>query len=402
MFKSLWLTSLLFLSSTAYAGSGAHGADLDADQNNTWFLGPEAIPYCLEIEPSSGLDATLIRRQIREAFAQWKAFFTHYGYAGLSFGVPDKTFGFNLKFADHAARPLALDAVELESCDDPIHQLEIRYAKDSEDGWALDSDHALGAAIRGPYDHKTFRTGGTVWISTALQSDAERKHILLHELGHVFGMPHNSTYVMYEKVGKLIQASRLTSNFAAPGTGLGTIESPSWKFLLQPGDSLTLGSTNSSVPGASFANSLPPFMAGGFFGLSLAPVTTTLTYDGKSAPSGVSKFTLTFQSGNSLTILDGRFQWRSHQFEIGPSIHTNWERKGKVVPGRFYLEMLLPKGRNAVSGGSKQLPLEGVFTDRGTTYPAIVEFPFGAVTKLFHPTSGRWFTFAAYPFEVSP
>jgi len=386
-------------------GSGAHGADIEADQNNPWFLGEQPIPYCIVLEKDSGLDRAEISRLVAESFEDWARFFNRHGYATLKFDEVNKLLNLPSTFADGVSRGLTLTRVEIPACNNFNRQLEIRFSKSAEADWAVDSNHAFGAAIRRHYDHEAYRTGGVVWISTQLKSSLERKHILLHELGHVLGMSHNSTYVMFEKVGRLIyQLRSVGSRVVAPETALGLIESSSWRYLLWPNDRLDFDSTQvTSWAAGSYSGSQPLLGALPSFPL-LAPLwdNSWMRFDGKSS-NGDLKFTLHLRGFGNERSLTGTFRRRYHQYEVGPSLHTSWKQKdGTLVAGRTYLEWFRAAGAMEVGGGSKQVPLEGAFSDSNNIYPAIIEFPYGAVVKVYDLKNGAWYTLSSYPFEVMP
>lgn len=402
MTKLFALAVLVLLARPALAGSGAHGADIEADQNNVWFLGSDPIPFCITIEKGSGLEKDKMAALAIEAFRDWKAFFDRHQYTKLKFDDPNPIVKGGVKFRDGNSRGLSLEEPrQIDNCLGPQRQLEIRFSKSAEADWSLDSNHAFGAAIRGPYDHETYRTGGVVWISTSLQSTEERKHILLHELGHVFGMSHNSTYVMFDKVGNLIQKLRETPDIPSRQgrPQLGTIESPSWKFLIWPGDTLELDTLEVSRLGRDNFSAAPPLLgsppATPFL---VAPTAgpSTLKYVGRKT-TGEFQFGLHMIGHRERSML-GTFQRRYHQFEVGPSIHTIWAQG----PGRMFLEYLHVSAGMATGGGSKQVPLEGTFADGQGTYPAVLEFPYGAVLKVFDGRTGTWYTLSSYPFETAP
>ncbi len=386
----------------ASEGSGAHGADIEADQNNIWFLGPEEIQYCISIEAGSTLVKADARTLIIDGFADWRLFFAKTGYLEKEFGhkhaLPSP---FDVEFPDKKPRAMSIHPHEVEKCTDPAHQLEFRFSKSSETNWSLDANHAYGAAIRGPYDHKTFRTGGVIWISDSLKTPLERKHVLLHELGHIFGMPHNSTYVMYEKIGRLIL---MTQNLPRVEAGLGMIESPSWKYLIRPNTVLTLESLEASGIGTGRFGGTSPFL--GMPPSTLIPFVagvTKLTYVGaQNDGSFTYSINLGFNAGGNR--MTGTFYRRYHHYDVGPSIHTRWLKDGQLAESRVHLEMLLrAQIRNDIGGGSKQIPLEGAFTDgKGYTYPAIIEFPFGAVVKLFDIKTATWYSLSSFPYEQAP
>jgi hypothetical protein len=399
--RNLWLLLLVVCSShrPAAAGSGAHGADIDADQNNVWFLGPEPISYCVTLEPGSAVDQAEAVSLVNEAFAKWYAFFTRHRYTDLAFGVPDKTILQDGKLPDGQGRKLSLVPVEIAHCGAPTRQLEIKFSKHADKNWTLDSEHAFGAAIRGPYDHVSYRTGGTVWISTALKNRPERLHVLLHELGHVFGMSHNSTYVMFDKIARLIQTTR--QGGAGAQAMLGMIESPSWKYLIWPGDTLEL--TTTIISGTNAVMSSPAsnvFLPTSRIFVPGLTSPAKLRYLGKRA--GEHNFQLDLRSSTGTAVLDGHFYRRYHSFEVGPSLFTFWVGKTGLFSGKLYLEMMRSEANELGGGGSRQPPLEGTFRWNHQLYPAVIEFPYGAVVKLFDPNNLRWFTLSSYPFEVTP
>jgi hypothetical protein len=130
-------------------------------------------------------------------------------------------------------RPVAL-------CDAPERQLQFAFGiRPQPIEEYISTVHAapLSLALRGPYDYATFRTGGIVWVERIGAPPPYVKHLLLHELGHVFGMKHNSVFVMDERVADLVkfhgagQLPDMSSHF-------GHIEDAAWPYTIRPGQVL--------------------------------------------------------------------------------------------------------------------------------------------------------------------
>jgi hypothetical protein len=97
----------------------------------------------------------------------------------------------------------------------------------------FETEHPAGFAIRKTYDHEKYLNTGLIWIKNS-KNKSHVEHTLLHELGHIFGMKHDSVYIMRTTMAVEMetQEARAIQN---------KIESDSWPYRFTKGSSLKLG-----------------------------------------------------------------------------------------------------------------------------------------------------------------
>lgn len=257
------------------SGFSTNGGTPSADQGNVWFLGEEPVEYCVESLRSENRSAAAA--MVREAIDDWIAFFHKYELDQFSFGA----------LAGKPGLKLALNFREVEKCTRPEHQIRFLFGvKTPEVERALETEvNAFGLALRRPYDHQTYRTGGQVYLRELHFTGSRLKHLILHELGHVFGMEHDSVFVMDERVVDLVRG--LTNSY----TELGKIESTTWPYRLQEKQRIDF-SANGRKEGRYepnfvivFLRDLFGFPKDGFHSAGL-----DLSFEGGPAPSWLASF----------------------------------------------------------------------------------------------------------------
>jgi hypothetical protein len=223
-------------------GWTGNGGGFGEVSNNIWFIGQTEIPYCIQTSPDYPFSKKNVEEVIIKSLTKWKNFFKKYDLLKNKL-VGDYEFDKlnNIKFLDGKNRGINFNFVKKEKCESQSgNELQFLFGLENEvitNYKKFSMDHPFGLAVRESYNHADFTHKGIVWIDKFTKDEKELKHIVLHELGHVFGMKHNSVYVMDEKVAEL-----LTKNRKFQSSYLGNIESDSWIYDLKKGSSVVLTS----------------------------------------------------------------------------------------------------------------------------------------------------------------
>lgn len=392
MKKLILIYFVLLAVSLLRAGTETHGTETKTDQHNPWFLGDEAIPFCLKVDPKGPYTIAEFRQLVLESVADWKTFFAKYGMDKLKFGM-----GFPPKmFPDLNLRGLSLNFEEISECTDISKQIQIQLSTkpDREPFWESTSSTVFGAATRESYNHNTYRTGGRIWIHD-FKDQKERppvatiKHLLLHELGHVFGMRHNEVWVMYENAAtSSIGENELFGKIYSED--LGKIEVPGWSFEALPGDSIRFGGSYGAK------GKCAPIIQALGGGVSYHRVEMNLL----SYTGGVAQYELRFSpkiAEQKAIFLKGTFEKtlvnpaESH----GPGLYTHWlfQAKAMLMGSKTHRsEQLLTR-----SGGPSKW--NGYFEMNGLILPATIEYGMGTTLRVFIPSEKRWIEFTAPRWE---
>lgn len=197
--------SLIFLSFIAplpvalAGGWSSGGGGFIKDARNPWFINNiTEVKYCVRLDAENfGTDLTNVNRQIRQALQFWRAEFSHAVLPTLAkFGQVQIA---NQKFIE----------VSCGSDADLIFQFGV-LTKQQRKQFREPMDYGA-IAIRTDYDSKTLRGKGFIYVSPlkgplAIATNGvpqdiwERKSgralflTLVHELGHVFGLPHGGSF----------------------------------------------------------------------------------------------------------------------------------------------------------------------------------------------------------------
>lgn len=365
-----------------YYGTEHHGTGGDPDRDNSWFLGDEPVTYCVEVAPGSLFEKTVYERTARAAFDDWKAFFLHYGYDEKTIGGPPWAF----RFPDGKPRRLSLDFQVAATCNDPVHQVRIVFSEKPPitPRFETPSGFRYGAVSRGPYDSDTYRTGGTVWVHSGKRPrgpslrEESIKHILLHELGHVFGMRHNETWVMHAFADEDTFGRKASMVGRSYDPYLGKIERPGWKFRWEPGDEVDFDQFQST---SAIWEALEKDLGT----KQISP--EILRYEG-TTETGEKRFTL--RIGEQL--LEGRFaaeKFTRVDLAWGPSIFLPWVLNG-IPP-----EQLLWRKPHLLSFEAipAEVPAVGQFELGDKIFPAQLRHNQGTVLNLYVPSARAWVLF---------
>lgn len=210
--KSSLLLSIVFLSLTSFAaGDGgwiSSGGESFHDAKNPWFLRRAHISYCTEIDASSfATDGQEIEKSVLEAIDYWQGEFSK--ESGPVLGHERKSFklGQNIFEKSQDTGCNGTEDLRFLFGQDTLSEKERAYLSEG-------SQSYVGVAVRTDYDRKKLRGRGFIYIASDKDIDAYSlskdtikkpwqhpkllKLALIHELGHVFGIPHMGTSLMSE------------------------------------------------------------------------------------------------------------------------------------------------------------------------------------------------------------
>ncbi|OQW50508.1 MAG: hypothetical protein A4S09_01570 [Proteobacteria bacterium SG_bin7] len=196
--KLLSLLMVLAFGSLAQAGWTSGGGGFIRDTENPWFLkNVKVVNYCVKIdEQNFGISKSLAEERIKQAIDYWKKEFA------ISRTI--------ISSSDEYEPGVATQDFILSECatNTDLHfLLGVLPEEEAPKDWMPSS--FIGIAMRTEYDRKQMRGRGFIYISPGkgalrynnreLVEDAWSKvnghlfrQIVMHELGHVFGFPHET------------------------------------------------------------------------------------------------------------------------------------------------------------------------------------------------------------------
>lgn len=239
-----------FFGNHSLSGWSGGGAGFHNSEDNIWFLGSEPVEYCVQKSAKYPFNNIELKHLVAEALNDWRSFFRSYGMDQKD--IQRKNRRVDLTFHDRMKRGIALNFIETDCSDiqkpgDVGERLVFTFGKSNpviDNYRTVATENALGVAVRQSYNHVNYRTGGFVWIGKVTHDRNRLKHLLLHELGHVFGMKHDSVFVMDGNMATEFVNKKIRSNY------FGRIESLSWKYRLREGDrSVLTAKAGKTLPG---------------------------------------------------------------------------------------------------------------------------------------------------------
>lgn len=363
---------------SSFAGIFTNGGGKVSDQDNVWFLGRAPVEYCIELEPSMAARKSDMQALVTESLSDWKAFFRKYGLDQMSF----------TNISGHPA-PLGLDLnfQEVATCSRPKEQIRILIGvKNIDVTKVLEYEPNFDAfASRGDYRYGTYRNGGIIYLGRTDLDRTRLKHLLLHELGHVFGMLHDSVPVMIANPGDILNHGDRFSAFFAK------IETPAWQYRYDQAETIDLTADENSflkgMPNGSISSMLPKFAPAGSHHLELAyldalelPVERRVRLSfTEIGSSNRADFAGTFQVRGEPTGRDG---------VQGPSLFTTWDC-GNCYGGTVKTRRLLDQRPSLTEA-------DGFFEFNNQIYPALIEARPSLNLRIFIPTEKQWWTTEQY------
>ena len=350
-----------------------HGGKVDTDEDNIWFLGKKTVEYCVFKSPSFPLSSHELNDLVSDGLEKWKQFFIKYGFDKIEFeGLKNSTDG-----------KISLSFKRVQNCLNPKKQLVLLFGDQKDLQKENFGGYVLGFSKRNEYSHDDYRTGGIVWISNGLTEKPRISHIVLHELGHVFGMKHDSVFVMDNFV-----ASRLLS---VDDPYFGNIESAHWKYSLKKGDTIEW-SYNSSC------HYKKGFMRGDKFPRALMKqfhLDRNKCYSFFTSfirSRGMRNISIEFEIrpeiGASIK-MKGKFTLSPHsksQFSLGPGLFTYWKT--------FLGENNLQEKRKVLDTSKPFRLLQGHFSlqvgREEIQFPTIIKYKRGPVLTMYLSDDKKW------------
>lgn len=196
------LALTLFFSSHCLAnGWVSSGGELFRDAKNPWFVrSTSMVQYCIRVE-SEGFSAPIaeVESAVKEGIQYWKGEFSR------SNNLADGTFELGTQTFEQVACSENVD-IEFLFGYNTLNKEQIAHLKDPK--------KFIGVTVRTKYDLKNLKAKGFVFFSSDYGVNAYDntgnlidkawshprilRYAILHELGHIFGIPHMGSGLMSE------------------------------------------------------------------------------------------------------------------------------------------------------------------------------------------------------------
>lgn len=205
---------LLFLTSIAHANGGwvSSGGEVFKNGKNPWFVNnTQVVSYCISFSPSEfSVTESQAKQLVRDSLNYWKEQLN--SEASINLDKPVLSPSQNeIKVAQQEFR--------LNSTCTGSEDLIIKFGYNSLDSEEIEHmgvpEKYLGLTIRKTYKDADLRGSGIIYVSGDLGAHAYKKtspdvidaawkypkllnYVLIHELGHVFGLAHSGSGLMSE------------------------------------------------------------------------------------------------------------------------------------------------------------------------------------------------------------
>jgi hypothetical protein len=404
----LFVAFLAFLASPegfASGGWSGNGGNTAMDRDNIWFLGPEAIPYCV-ITEHPNFTAAAIEIMIEKATQKWLFFFRRYQMEQFNYGS-DHYHG----FPDRVSRSASLnwqkstDCVEVIKACHPKHtdpqkcyeklQSQVLFLIGPKntivENYLNTNGAASGVALRTEYNHQSYRSGGIVWVGQQKRNGwDELGHMILHEMGHVLGMKHDSCWVMNTNISKILDSWN--------GLGqLNSIEAQNWPYSFLTGDHLIFTDARvkfENLPQGSYPN----------FMLESSGLLEILGFD--KAYGFQVRAKILNDTGNGITLrlqfeetntakthtLEGLLQSQDFDSDLLPGVYTDWVYAGESTDSKV-------RGTEKNFYGWKSTNLIGLLDWNHQKVSIVLRRDRGLHLNLYFPNANNWFTLNTVQFS---
>ena len=338
-------------------GSGSSGGgDLyKADFEAAWFIGDQPINYCIEMADDFPIERERVSTTIQAVISQWKDYVVR---KDIEKGAKVKL-NFNYHYTEQCSPETELTFYF--GVDNP----RVRKAKTS-------FSDPIAFAWKESYDFESGMGKGLVWVKTdpsdnqlfgnqypnlhPWRTNNSFYRILLHEFGHIFGVPHVPHTIMDDNLPNWLFAD---ANSLAPKTIDMVVElamplSPSLKYV--------------GIPAMSDKNSKEIFQFLTGKKKSAGKIESIFEMDTESA-----RVTLKDRLGSyvfELTLTPGSIGLSYPAFEIFKKAYLDDSMRFSKVPY---------KKTSHVSGGRSFTLVGKLITPQGTSFTALVEYN---LTKL--------------------
>ncbi len=212
-FCSVFL-GFLFIAGFASANGGwvSSGGEVFKNGKNPWFVNnTKVINYCVRFSPSEfSVDESTALRLVRESLAYWKDQLD--GLASINLDAP-------ILSPNQNQIIIAQQEFKFSAICNGTEDLTIKFGYDmldaAEKTYMITPEKYLGLTIRKNYDDVQLRGNGVIYITGDLGAHSYKKtspdvidaawkytkllnYVLIHELGHVFGLSHSGSGLMSE------------------------------------------------------------------------------------------------------------------------------------------------------------------------------------------------------------
>ena len=377
-------------------GWSGNGGDFGEVSDNIWFLGSKSVSYCIESSENYLLAREELKGLVSSSIEKWKNFFQKYNLTGNLGGnirrMGRRGLNASINFLDGVERGANFNLSLSNDCN--VSDLKFFFGVENKiikDYKKYATEHPFGFAIRKSYDHKKYQNSGIVWIKNITESE-KIEHTLLHELGHVFGMKHDSVYIMRASMAIDLETEKKNNT-------INEIESKAWPYRFIKNSSLKLKTLKGKKRPGAFCQSKDSFMVGreakAFSSIIKMNPSDCLNIEVKSLGDfGAKKvqFELIVNNltSNKTVTLQGIFQSKRKVLakKKGPGVfsqyHVSNPRRDKVVWRKLSLDK------------SENYELSGSFRLRNKIIPAKLVQDKGAILDLFFPRNNKWITLKSY------
>ncbi len=378
-------------------GWSGNGGDFSKISQNPWYFGEKTIRYCIVVKEDFPIPEYELKNLIQSSIKKWNSFFKKYSL-DKPIGLKNSQFKRKLEFLDKTPKSINFNYMFSNDCE--ISQLQFYFGKENKiinDYQKFATEHPFGFAIRNKYDHKTYHNKGMIWIKEHQNKDLI-EHVILHELGHVNGMEHDSVFIMRDTMAEeLNNPKNLIVN---------QVETKYWPYRFSDGTSLLVKPSRKLRNEGSQRNrkSCPQntFRAGHLsrklkLGLNLVPqdcLTIELQYTkGTNHRNKLFSLNLKNHTKNKETVLKGNFPIRRKMFKDkkGPGLFSEFLITKRKRAKKVWLKVYLDRNDHS--------ELSGTFSNESINIPAKLIQQNGAVLDLFIPDTNSWLSLKSYEFD---